>query len=256
MNEITLRELEISYKLPTVTFDIEPLQAQINQIKKQYDGWVLKDDDVATAKKISAQINKVAKQISDKRIAIAKQIKEPITKFENDIKTLTKELETLSGKIKSQIDEFDTKQKESKRAEIKELPEWTDYMIFDESWLNKTFAIADVQKNLSAQKTNFQNNSLLIQTSCKGYGLEPEKYLEKLAHGVEINEIIKILTNDYEVKQKYATTEPIATAPIITIEDVADTKTYEYRLLITGTKAQLKALRQYIDDNGLKYEKI
>ena len=106
MNEIALRELQVSYDLPKITFDVAPLKEQVDTVTKQFKDWVVIEQDIAGAKDISAALNNTAKAINDKRIAIVKEIKAPIDEFENKLKSLTQQLKDTAQGIKTQIDTF------------------------------------------------------------------------------------------------------------------------------------------------------
>ncbi|MFA6378050.1 MAG: DUF1351 domain-containing protein, partial [Acholeplasmataceae bacterium] len=65
MNELQIVNIKVDYELPTLTYDLTPLKEQIKAIKKQYENWVVSEDDLKSAKDIVASINKVSKAISD-----------------------------------------------------------------------------------------------------------------------------------------------------------------------------------------------
>ena len=60
-NEIALKEIAVTYKLPVITFDANPLKKQVANITKQYADWVVKEEDISAAKDISAAMNNTAK---------------------------------------------------------------------------------------------------------------------------------------------------------------------------------------------------
>lgn len=258
MNEIKLTQINVEYTLPTIKADLESLKQEVNRVAESYAGWIVNEEEIDVAKKTTALLNKVAKELSDKRIALAKEIKKPLDEFESEIKTLTKRLETVSGDIKAQVDTFTEQQKQSKREAILALEEWADYMLFDDRWLNKGVSLPEIKESLLAQRKVFENSCLMIQTTCNALGLEAEKYYGQLANKLPIQSIIAQIQNDSEVKQRYANAPKVEEQPKVEvkIEDVQDTNTYTFRLEVSGTKLQLKALREFIDNNGLKYTKL
>jgi hypothetical protein len=96
MNELQIVNIKVDYELPTLAYDLKPLKEQVEAIKKQYENWVVNEEDLKSAKDVVANINKVAKTISDRRIVVVREIKEPITKFEDDLKYMTADLKQLS----------------------------------------------------------------------------------------------------------------------------------------------------------------
>ena len=259
MNEIAIKEISVEYELPSIKYDLAPLKEQVELVKQKYSGLLISEQDLAEAKKITAQLNKVSKEIGRKRIDITNAIKQPITDFENEIKAIVKDIDNVSNEIKTQLDDYEEKRKEEKRKLILEHELWADYMVFDETWLNKTTGIDVIEQSMNAQKTIFQNNSLLITTTCKGNALNPDKYLQMLVDKYPIQQIVDIINNDIQVKNEYKelkSSETVETPIPIIVEDTQDTMKMAFTLKIYGTKAQLKALRQFIDNNGMTYEKL
>lgn len=257
MNEIAIKEISVEYELPSIKYDLDPLRKQVELIKEKYSGLVISEQDLPEAKKITAQLNKVSKEINRKKIDIANAIKQPITDFEMELKEIVKEVESVASEIKNQTDDYEQQRKEAKRQMILGLDLWADYMVFDEAWLNKTTTITDIELNLKAQQTIFQNNSLLITTTCKGNSLNPDKYLQMLVDKYPIQQIVDIINNDIQVKNEYQE-QPNNEKPEFpfAVEDTQDTTKMAFTLKIYGTKTQLKALRQFIDDNGMTYDKL
>lgn len=256
---LTIKNIE--YTLPKINFDLKDLTEQVNTLELKYKDLILKEEDVPNIKKEMAQLNKLSKAVNDQKISITKAIKSPITEFENAVKELVTKIDTTYRGLKDQTDNFAEKQKEAKRQEILALSEWVEqYMVFDEEWLKPTYSIAKVKTVLEAQKQAFQNHSLLIETTCKAVGLEPNKYYLMLANHDEITSIIDMINNDNQVKNQYQTREVESNVPAeevhIAVEDIQDQDIYEFTLKIKGTRLQLKALREYIDNNKLTYEKV
>jgi hypothetical protein len=263
MNDIQLNAIEVAYELPQITAELAPLRESVAQIVKQYQGFVVGEDDVDAAKKIVTQLNKTAKSLSDKRIEIARTVKAPIDAFEDDLKALTEEIKRVSEQIKTQTDDYEAKRKHAKKQLILQNDAWLPYMNFDETWLNKTAAIETILDDLAKQRTTHDSNELLIKSTCGALGLESVKYVDMLDGKVDINAIIAQIKNDDDVRKRYAN-KPVETpqtptaapgAPI-TPQDTADTDVYTMTLRFTTTKTKLKMLRQFVDANEIKYEKV
>lgn len=261
MNDIVIKELEVLYTTPTITYDLRGLEKQVNEINTKYKNLVLKEDDVATAKKEIAQLNKASKAINDQKIAITKLIEQPITEFESKIKEICGKIDEVSKALKKQTDEFANQEKENKRKEILALEEYViEYMTFNEEWLNKTYTLDKVKVDLAKQKNDFQNQCLLIETTCKALELETEKYFELLTRKYEISYITDMIQNDYDIKNKYhqdslfKDEEPQIVR--ITQEDIQDADTYETTLKFSATRTQLKLLKQFLEEKEIKYEKV
>lgn len=256
MGELTIQK--ITYKLPSITYDLSELKTEVDKLNKKYEGFVLTEKDISSMKKEMAMLNKLSKNINDQKIAIAKEIKQPVTKFESEIKEIVNTINETYRRLKDQTDYFAEQEKEQKKQEILSLEEWTpEYMFFNEEWLKQNYSIKKIKEEIESYKIAFQNQCLLIETTCKSLGLESEKYYQMLVEHRDITEIVDLINNDKEVKERYANEESkTTTAPSIQIEDVEDTDIYAYTLKISGTRTQLQLLKQYLEENKLKYEKV
>jgi hypothetical protein len=252
MNEIALNKVEITYDLPQIKYDLTELNTQVDGLIEQYKGYIILDEsELPSAKKVLANLNATTKEISDMRIAIVKKIKEPLDKFEIDIKTITKKVETLSGDIKTQVSDYDTRIKERKRTEIKALPDYADYTVFNETWLNKTVPLSQVEFELAEQKKTFQAACNVIQTTCTICELDTAKYFDLLSKGTELNSIIELIKNDRAVKQQYAN---VSSAPSVSPKEIiidTDSDIYTRTYKIKGTKQQLKMVYDYMQTVGV-----
>jgi len=255
MNDLT--KFNVSYELPKITTDLAELKNAIEELETQYNGWLVREDDLPAAKKNVADLNKVAKAISDKRIELAKIIKAPIDVMESELKALTNRVTALATNIKVQTTQYEEKRRADRQAEILAFPEWVDaYMTFDEKWLNVATTDKTIKEGMAAQKQFFTNNALLISTTCNAKGLANDKYLEMLAQHREVAEIVALIENDANVKARYAS-EPITTppeTPQLTVD--LEPEIYELTLRLTATKGQLVALEDFITKLGIKYETV
>jgi len=257
MNELQVTSIKVDYELPTLTYDLTPLKTQIESIKEQYKNWVVVEDDLKTAKDIVASINKVAKAISDERIVVVREIKEPITKFEDEIKTMTVDLKQLSESIKSQLETYEEKRKELKKQEILSLPEFdSEYMTFDEKWLNKTCSIQDVKNDLECQKMSFNKNKGIL-LSVISDTIEVSKYVEHFKKTLDLEATIELYKNDMEVREKTLsevnenTVENNEVKPQATFN--ASGIKYMRSLKINATKEQIALLKEFLTKYEIEY---
>lgn len=253
-----IKKFDIEYKLPTIQYDLTDLKKQIEQVKEQYGNLVVGENDIPKAKEIRANLNKLNKEMSRKRIDLVREIKEPISQFENEIKVLEVDIKETSEKINEQIKDYEEKEKKDKLDLIVKSDLWQDYMIFDEKWLNKTYKLEEIEYELKQQEQRFSNNALAIATTCQNLKLDSEKYIDLLKKNTPINEILQQITSDRELLNKHSNIEKVEIKEDVneTVDDVKNETILSYKLEIFGTITQLKALRQFIDDNGMTYEKV
>lgn len=250
MNDIQLNKIEVNYELPTIDYEITPLKEQVDKIKGQYSNWVVAEDDIKDAKKTVANINKAAKAISDKRITIARAVKEPLSKFEDDIKLLTAELKEVSSDIKDQLDDYEQKRKADKQREIMNLDGFSEFIVFNDKWLNKTYAITKIEDEIEEQQKAIDSAKKAISTTALALKLDPQDYYDRLKH-TELSDILDEIQHDADVRNKYAEKPESVT---VTSNEETDDTVYTRKLSITGTKMQIKALKEFLDDTQITYE--
>jgi len=71
----------------------------------------------------------------------------------------------------------------------------------------------------------------------------------------DIQSIIEQINNDKAVKEQYENKEVKATVSV-SKEEMKDQDKYTFTLKITGTRVQLKILKEYLVENELDYEKV
>ena len=258
MNDLQVTNIKVEYELPTLTYDLTPLKAQIKAIQEQYKGWVVSEDDLKSAKDIIASINRVAKAISDERIVVVREIKEPITVFEDEIKTMTVDLKQLSDSIKTQLDTYEEKRKELKRNEILSLPEFDrEYMVFDDKWLNKTYDFQQIKQDLECQKMSFSKNKAIL-LSVIGDTIEVSKYVNDLKRTLDLEKVVELYKNDMQVREKTLSEIGVNTVESNEVKPQATFNAsgikYMRSLKINATKEQIALLKEFLTKYEIEYE--
>ena len=134
--------------------NFEAVKKQIEDMVAPYEGYEVTEGNLKDAKALHAELSKMEKEIDQKRIAVKKKYMEPCDAFEakaNELKALITEKRTP---IKSQIDGFEERRVEEKKALIEGL--WHDaalrklnddmagiflgsaFCSCEKSWLNKS----------------------------------------------------------------------------------------------------------------------
>jgi len=121
--------------------------------------------------------------------------------------------------------------------------------------LNSSVSMKSIKEDIERQTKNRDNNRLMIKTTCLAVGLEVDKYYEMLNMQRDIQSIIEQINNDKAVKEQYENKEVKATVSV-SKEEMTDQDKYTFTLKITGTRVQLKILKEYLVENELDYEKV
>lgn len=107
-------EVQISRNNGTIDFNFEEIKEALTAELELYKNLVFTEDTKADAKKTVAELRKLKKQISDKRIEVKKLYMQPYTDFEAKVKELDKLINEPITFISEQIDAFEQKRIEEK----------------------------------------------------------------------------------------------------------------------------------------------
>lgn len=254
-------------------------------------------DNPESAKSDKAILTKVKETISDKRKEVSAKWNEPLNAFLDEMKSLEKDVSNAYDGLNDIVKQAEKAEKEKKRKEIENY--WhtlgvsivTLDRIFNPKWLNKTFSMTDVMKEVEQKVEKIMNDfsvinlnkdedteilrSIYLETLDLNATLEKNKLLKANREKVRIEtekenaEKIAKSTENSEIQAKFAE-NPQKTAENVqkteeNVEKTAELKSnpaendssiYRYRIEVSGTREQLLALRAYIDKNKISYQKF
>lgn len=157
MNELTLR---INQNPGSIELNFDELEAQLDSKLAEYKGAVFTEDSKTYAKKEVANLRKLKKDIDDARKAVKKKWMEPYDSFDDRMKKLMKKVDEPINLINEQVEEFEKKRIEKKRAEIKkafnefmsEIPDYLEYIslekIYNAKWENASVNMKSVRSEM------------------------------------------------------------------------------------------------------------
>lgn len=179
-----MEELQIVAQQGQITFNLDGLKKEFQELAEKYKGIVFREEDIPIAKSDRARLNKIKTEIENKRKEIKKSWNEPYVAFEKQIKEVTEIISEPIGEIDRQLEEYENKRKAEKREHIKALfeenvGEYGEYISFDqvftEGWLNKSTTDKDIISDISATVTKIRSDIDVI----KALGSEIEDELLK-----------------------------------------------------------------------------
>lgn len=253
--------------------NIEEAKEYALQLKEYYSKLIFTDNQLDEAKNERISINKIIKKISDYRKNIIAEFKKPIEQFENTAKETEKILKETADYVDNQVKNFEGKEKQKKKEQIEiifnQLIEEeaisdliTLSMLFDERYLNKTYKIEDVGKDLSEKIKRIVNDVQAIKNLNSEYEVSLiNKYLDNFDLSIVIAENKKL----YELKNKSQQLEEkkeeikkekveVLLTKKVDTENIDPVK--EYVLKIKAPLSKLKALRQFLELNDMEFEKV
>ena len=242
-----LVKTNVTFTKPTINYDLGEIKTEIERLNSLYGNLIIKEDDIPNMKKEIAQINKIKKAISTKRIDTVKEITEPIKTFESELKGFEKTLTEMYSKISEQVKTFENEQKQARKEEIMQWDEFKVFMVFEERWLNKSTSDNSIKADIQNQQMAYDNNVKLIESTCNLAKLESGKYIQMLNNKAEINEIITLMQNDKDLLETYDKIEEETK----TIE-IEKTFTTEVLTISCGVN-QMKELKEYMTKNGIEF---
>lgn len=264
-------ELELSVKkleLGTLTTNAIAVRDKVKNLLTNYKAENYNEDNIDKAKEDKALLNTTSKKLNDERIRLEKEFMQPFNNFKDVVSETTLMIKEASSKIDEIVKEVENKAKEQKRAEIlKVYDEITEKeaissiinldMVFDERYLNKTFEIDKVKKDLEDKIKKIVQDLETIKNLKSEHELAlTNQYLKTFNLGEVITENnrlneLKQNTIKVEVKQEEIIKEKIEdmTTSKVVSEDEDIIKTY--KLEITGTLDQQKKLKQFLELNKM-----
>lgn len=270
--------------------DYEPTKIIINNQDKlekaltayisKYEGLVVSEATLPDDKKVKKELNSLKKQLNDKRIEIHKMFDQPYTDFKASIDGMISQIDEVVNPIDEGISKFEEQQKQQRledvKAEIAEMAPKYDVSIdeieIEDAWLNKslskikrTKAIADNMAYVRDQKQELANNILAVTKYADSKDIEPAGWVEQLKQGQDLSYVMQAIDHSveerakkaaYEEAMKNVNTEQHGETTIDADTGEIQDKDYSFTLRLTGTLSDLKAVRKFLDNSEIQWEKV
>ena len=177
MNDITLTSID---------FDFEKLKADVETAVQQYVDFKVTSGTVSDAKKIRAELNKLSKTLSDKRIELKNAYLQPITEFENKVKLIDAIIKDQVDRLDRGVKEYEDLEKSAKKLEIDMFYDTLNspvelIKIWSTSWLNASVSEKQWKTELSEKVQDIKEKlSLIPMLNIDDTRLLTNLYLESL----------------------------------------------------------------------------
>ncbi|MFS0843300.1 MAG: DUF1351 domain-containing protein [Roseburia hominis] len=206
MQEINLL---VEQKNGSIETNSEEIKAALAAKMEEYKGMVFTAESQPEAKRTVASLRKLKKAMSDRRIEIKKKFMEPYTNFEAQVKELDKLIDEPIDFISGQIEEFERRRVEAKKAMICEI--YTGIMaehgtvmeylpldrIYDSRWENSTTTQKAITEAITAHVEHVEKDLDTIRAMESEF---EDKGLAKYKATLELSDAIATM-NQYQ-KQK------------------------------------------------------
>jgi len=265
----------------------DKLERALKAYVNKYSGLVVSEQTLKDDKKVKKELNSLKKQLNSKRIEIHKMFDQPYTDFKSNIDGMISQIDEVVNPIDEGISKFEEQQKQQRledvKAEIAEMAPKYDVSIdeveIEDTWLNKslskikrTKAIADNMAYVRDQKQELANSILAVTKYADSKDIEPSGWVEQLKQGQELTYVLQAIDHAAQAKSDEAeqakkreeyqksidavTQEKVGTKVVDknTGEIISDSRMVV--LKITGSLQDLYDVRHFLDDHGIKFERV
>lgn len=271
-----VRDVIIVEQLPVIAEQLRSIKAEIEEITSSALSLECTEDTVKEVKKERASLNKLYAEFEARRREVKEQILAPYNEFERVYKECVREpFSYADTKLQEKIRNVEHELKRAKRDELREYYEEYRTSIglterdapFEEANINVTLTatlkslkekakehLDRVQRDLAMIATLENHAEVLAEYRYTGNVTDAIANVNarKKAIEEELNraEFIDDITNAEAIAKVNEALE--AFAPPVVIDGNEDL--YEVSFTVRGTIAQLKALREFLVNEGLEYD--
>lgn len=251
-----------------IEFNYDDLQKWITEQVEKYQGLTYTDETIKNAKEDRAALNKFKERIDAARKDVKKRYLEPYNNFEDKVKNLLALIEEPTAAIDTQVKAYEEKKKAEKKTQIEEyfaavIGDLAKFLtlekIFNQKWLNATVTIKNVQTEIDQiiEKVKFDLQTIKDLKSEWELTLI-DTYLNTLDIAAALREKTRLEERKRELEQAEQVkpeieqaTEQVAVQVTEQVEEPV--KIYNRKFWVKGTADQLRALGQYMKNNGIEY---
>jgi hypothetical protein len=201
--------VNVEQKNGVIGFNFEEIKEKLNSELEIYKNMIFTEESKTEAKKTIASLRKLKKSVNDKKLEVKKSFMIPYTNFEAQVKELDNLIDEPINFINNQVEEFERKRVEEKKALISEIyteimaehEEASGYLplqrIYDSKWENATTTKKAITEAIAERVDHVEKDLGIIRSM----GLEFEdKWIEKYKATLELSDAIEVM-NQYQ-KQK------------------------------------------------------
>lgn len=239
--------LTVSQQAGTIGTNFDEIKEALKAGLAEYKNMVFTEDSKAEAKKTVASLRKLKKSVNDKKIEVKKTFMAPYTDFEAQVKELDKLIDEPIDFINGQMEEFERKRVEEKKALISEIytgiitehEAVTEYLplkrIYDSKWENATTTKKAITEAITEHVEHVEKDLATIrdmESEFEDKGFEKYKITLELSDALttmkqyqrQKEEILKRQKEEEERKKAEQEESVAVAAPTVPIETVTQTE--------------------------------
>ncbi|MEG1593782.1 MAG: DUF1351 domain-containing protein [Oscillibacter sp.] len=148
----------------TIEFNFQDLKLELGRSLEYYNGLVVTEGDIKSAKDDRSKLNKLREALENKRKDVKKECMAPYTDFEAKVKELVALIDKPILAIDSQLGEYENKRRMEKRAEILAIYEETigelrTILPFERLWRDEWYNVGMTLKKIHSSITDAEMKS-------------------------------------------------------------------------------------------------
>lgn len=201
--------VNVEQKNGVIGFNFEEIKEKLNSELEIYKNMIFTEESKTEAKKTIASLRKLKKSVNDKKLEVKKSFMIPYTNFEAQVKELDNLIDEPINFINNQVEEFERKRVEEKKALISEI--YTEIMaehveasgylplqrIYDSKWENATTTKKAITETITERVDHVEKDLGIIHSMESEF---EDKGIEKYKTTLELSDAIEVM-NQYQ-KQK------------------------------------------------------
>lgn len=272
MELIIRNDYEQAMPLVTIT-NFDELYTELSEQLERYNNLLITEDTIRDGKADRARLNKLREALETRRKEIKKQCAEPYNAFEKKVKELTALIDKPIAAIDAQLAAYEDQRKEEKHQQVRELyaaivPDTLQdiipfELIFLPKWVNATTTIKSIEEELTALVKRTNADMMVIDTVEPEYAAAVrEEYIRTLDIEQAMNKKKKLqeAAEAFRRREEEKANEREAEPPKPQQEPPETPwepeKLYMLRLEFQLTQAQAGALKKFLAENSITYNKI
>ena len=217
MNELQIST--ITLEPAKVEFNKEQVVNELKGILKKYENLVFTEENTTDIRKTLAELRKGRKTADDYRKDIKKQLTQPVTNFEKEMKEITALFDDVINPINEQLKAYEERRKEEKRQELQAFideviedlqleKKFASQLVIEDSFLNKSASMTQTKESIEFKANNLLNEQKLeimnreniesfvkLQNAENSLNLSVVAYLSQLEYK-DIEEVKKTIVDD------------------------------------------------------------
>lgn len=190
----------------------EKMVDKIDQITKEYSNWEVKPEILKESKNLRAELNKLRKNINQRKIDISKQADAPIKEFQFQIKVLLDKIDATSSQIDKGIKEIEAKEKQDRHNQRFKIVEKLanaagvnpEHIVYDPKWDLKSVSTEYIEREISkqidvliARENDFRDAIKVVELQANQLALPADHWIELLHQQLALSDVLNQMA-DYK----------------------------------------------------------